>query len=57
MSRRGCILPANASSFGPHRVSISSRFGQVFRILSIRLLEPLVTTHHTIADDAVIATD
>ena len=29
MSRRGCSLPANASSFDPHRASISSRFGQV----------------------------
>jgi hypothetical protein len=28
MSRRGCSLPANASGFGPHRASISSRFGQ-----------------------------
>jgi exoribonuclease R len=29
MSRRGCSLPANASSFDPHRASITRRFGQV----------------------------
>jgi hypothetical protein len=29
MSRRGCSLPANASSVDPHRASITSRFGQV----------------------------
>jgi hypothetical protein len=29
MSRRGCSLPANASGLGPHRASLTSRFGQV----------------------------
>jgi hypothetical protein len=30
MSRRGWSLPANASGFGPHCASITSRFGQVY---------------------------
>jgi hypothetical protein len=34
MSRRGCCLPANASGFEPHRVSITRRLGQAVAELS-----------------------
>eukprot|EP01049_Picozoa_sp_SAG25_P007395 SAG25_NODE_601_length_6632_cov_6.861319_4_plen_85_part_00 len=36
MSRLGCSLPANASGFDPRRASISSRFGQVAALRTVR---------------------
>jgi hypothetical protein len=45
MSRRGCSLPANASSVDAHRASITSRFGQVDLPVpgdNLRLYEALV---------------
>jgi hypothetical protein len=46
MSRRGCSLPANASSVDAHRASITSRFGQVDLPVpgdNLRLYEALVS--------------